>query len=231
MSDVGTPHRPIRSFVRREGRLTRAQDRALATLWPRFGIDVGPETGRLDLDAVFGRQAPRLLEIGFGDGEALAALAEAHPDIDYLGIEVHRPGVGHLLLQLEARDIANVRVICQDAVPVLQAHIPDASLSGVHIFFPDPWPKTRHHKRRLIQPELAALLRHKLAPGGYVHLATDWAHYAEWMLEVMGAAAGFVNLAGPEGYVLRPPTRPETRFERRGRRLGHGVWDLMFRRI
>jgi tRNA (guanine-N7-)-methyltransferase len=231
MTDAAAPHRPIRSFVRREGRLTPAQDRALETLWPRFGIHTNRESGPLDLDATFGRHAPRVLEIGFGDGEALAYLAATRPDDDYLGIEVHRPGVGHLLLQLEARGIANVRVICQDAVAILQGHIADDSLSGVHIFFPDPWPKTRHHKRRLIQPEFAALLRHKLAPGGYVHLATDWAHYAEWMLEVMSAAGGFVNLAGPSGYVPRPDTRPETRFERRGRRLGHGVWDLVFQRV
>jgi tRNA (guanine-N7-)-methyltransferase len=224
-------HRPIRSFVRREGRLTRAQERALTELWPRFGIDLTEGFGPIDLAGAFARRAPCVLEIGFGDGEALASLAERHPENDYLGVEVHRPGVGHLLLQVEARGLGNVRVIAHDAVEVLRTRLTDESLAGVHILFPDPWPKKRHHKRRLVQPELVALLRRRLVPGGYVHLATDWEHYAEWMLAVMGAAPGFVNEAGAGRFLPRPETRPQTKFERRGRRLGHPVRDLLFRRV
>lgn len=222
------PHRPIRSYVRREGRITRAQQRALTELWPHYGIDRG-ETP-LDLDAAFARQAPVMLEIGFGNGDALAVMAAAHPQHNYLGIEVHRPGVGSLLLKLENHAIGNVRVICADATQVLQQNIADGALAAVYIFFPDPWPKKRHHKRRLLQAEFIQLLRLKLKPGGRLHIATDWRDYAESVMDVLEAAPGFNNVAGPDMYSSRPEYRPETRFERRGRRLGHGVWDLIFER-
>ncbi len=222
------PHRPIRSYVRREGRITRAQQRALTELWPHYGIDRG-ETP-LDLEAAFARPAPVMLEIGFGNGDALAAMAAAHSQHNYLGIEVHRPGVGSLLLKLERQAIANVRVICADATQVLQQNIADGVLAAVYIFFPDPWPKKRHHKRRLLQAAFIQLLRLKLTPGGRLHVATDWQDYAESVMAVLEAAPGFVNVAGRGEYAPRPEYRPETRFERRGQRLGHGVWDLIFER-
>ncbi len=218
--------RRVRSFVRREGRMTRAQRRALATMWTRFGIDL-PD-GALDLDACFGRRAPRVLEIGFGDGEALLALARRHPELDCLGIEVHRPGIGHLLLQLESEGIDNVRVVCADAAEVLERHLPDASMDRMLLFFPDPWAKKRHHKRRIVQPAFAELARRRLKPGGRLEMATDWEDCARHMREVMEAAAGFENLAGAGHYAPRPDDRPPTRFERRGERLGHRVWDLAF---
>jgi tRNA (guanine-N7-)-methyltransferase len=227
MSDAAHP-RPIRSFVTRAGRITPAQQRALATLWPKYGLDTLED--RLDLERVFARAAPRTLEIGFGNGENLLALAAAHPDRDYLGIEVHRPGVGRLLLALEERHLGNVRLICRDAVEVLERHIAPSSLEEILILFPDPWPKKRHHKRRLIQPAFVALLAGVLAPGGVLRCATDWQPYALEMLEIIGAAAGFTNLAADAGFVPRPAERPPTRFERRGARLGHEVWDLAFRR-
>lgn len=205
--------------------MTRAQRRAIEELWGRFGIDLPP--GELDLDACFGRRAPRALEIGFGNGDALVALARRHPELDCLGIEVHRPGVGHLLLRLEREGIENVRVVCADALELLGHHLPDASLERVLLFFPDPWTKKRHHKRRIVQPEFARLLYRRLRAGGRVELATDWEDYARQMLEVM-EAAGFGNLAGAGGYAPRPEERPPTRFERRGERLGHRVWDLVF---
>jgi tRNA (guanine-N7-)-methyltransferase len=227
MTDAGHP-RPIRSFVTRAGRITPAQQRALATLWPKYGVEEG--AGRLDLERLFARSAPRTLEIGFGNGENLAALAAAHPQRDYLGIEVHRPGVGRLLLALEARQLHNARLICRDAVEVLERQIPPASLDEILILFPDPWPKKRHHKRRLIQPPFAALLVRALAGGGLLRLATDWQPYALEMLEVLGASAQLTNLAAAGGFVARPAERSPTRFERRGERLGHEVWDLAFRR-
>ncbi|MFO7602586.1 MAG: tRNA (guanosine(46)-N7)-methyltransferase TrmB, partial [Gammaproteobacteria bacterium] len=213
--------RRIRSFVRREGRLTRGQQRALDELWPRYGIEAGAHT--IDLAACFGRAASTVLEIGFGNGASLAEMARANPQNNYLGIEVHRPGVGNLLLQLEAEAIDNVRVICADAVEVLQEMIPDAALDRVQLFFPDPWHKKKHHKRRIVQPAFVALLRQKLTPGGVFHLATDWQDYAEHMLTVMSAAEGFVNLCGAGQYAPRPAYRPLTKFEQRGQRLGHGV--------
>lgn len=222
-----TATRSIRSFVRRRGRLTAAQRRALDTLWTRFGAEPGP--GLLDLDALFGRHAPRTLEIGFGDGEALAAAALAHPEMDFLGIEVHRPGIGHLLLRAEALGLTNLRVLCADAVEVFEHHLADGGLACIRIFFPDPWPKSRHHKRRLLQPPFAAQMAAKLEPGGRLHLATDWEDYAEHMLAVLEATAGLVNVAGP-GRFVPSGTRPVTRFERRGERLGHGVRDLIFER-
>jgi tRNA (guanine-N7-)-methyltransferase len=223
------PHRPIRSFVRREGRLTDAQQRALNELWPRYGVPPG-ETP-IDFGALFGRDAPVHLEIGFGNGEALAAMADAHPENDYLGIEVHRPGVGALLRRLASDGIANVRVISADAREVLEQRIPDSSLSAVYLFFPDPWHKKRHHKRRLVQTEFVELLRRKLKPGGLLHFATDWEDYARHMLAVLSNAEGFQNTAGQGQFAPRPETRTLTKFERRGRKLGHGVWDLVFRRL
>jgi len=221
-------HRPIRSYVLREGRLTAGQERAFTELWPRFGIDY---TGvPLDLPARFGNDRPVWLEIGFGNGDALAALAESHPDRNCLGIEVHRPGVGHLLLQLEARGLANVRVLRHDAVEVLRDALPPASLAGACLFFPDPWHKRRHHKRRILQPEFVALLARVIRPGGLFLAATDWEDYAHHMLAVLGASPAFENAAGPGLFAPRPPDRPLTRFEQRGERLGHGVWDLAFRR-
>lgn len=227
MTEVDKRLRTIRSFVRREGRITPGQRRALSELWPRYGLD---PAGVLDLDAVFGRRARRMLEIGFGNGEALSAMAAAHPQHDYLGIEVHRPGVGRLLLALESQDLSNVRLVCADAKAILAQHVADASFDEVYLFFPDPWPKSRHHKRRLLQPAFADLVRSKLKPAGLLHLATDWADYARHMLEVLSAIEGWENLAGPSAYAARPGQRPLTKFERRGQALGHQVWDLIFRR-
>jgi tRNA (guanine-N7-)-methyltransferase len=228
MSEEHAPRRPIRSFVRREGRITEAQKRALEELLPRYGVEPGGTP--LDFVALFGRAAPVHLEIGFGNGEALAAMALAHPHNSYLGIEVHRPGVGVLLRRLDAERIPNVRAVCSDAKEVLEQRIPDASLNAVYVFFPDPWHKQRHHKRRLVQPEFIALLWRKLELGGTLHLATDWEDYARQMLALLSVAEGFENTAGPGQYAPRPEARPLTRFERRGQRLGHGVWDLVFRR-
>ena len=228
---AGAPRRRVRSFVRREGRITRAQRRALETLWGRYGIDP-PASGSIDLDARFGRRgAPRVLEIGFGNGEALLALARSRPEVDCLGIEVHRPGVGHLLLQLEREGIANVRVMCADALEVLERHLPAAAFDRILLFFPDPWVKKRHHKRRIVQSAFARLVHRRLRPGGTLEMATDWEDYARQMLAVMEAEGGFANRAGPGRYAPRPAERPPTRFERRGERLGHPVWDLAFVRV
>jgi tRNA (guanine-N7-)-methyltransferase len=216
----------VRSFVRREGRLTPAQARALATLLPRLELPYAAAPA--DLDALFGRRAPRVVEIGFGAGEALLARAAGHPDEDHLGIEVHRPGVGRLLHEAAKAGVANLRVSMHDAVEVLADQIPDGALSRVLLLFPDPWPKKRHHKRRIVQPEFVALVARKLAAGGSFHLATDWEPYATHMLEVLGASAMLANAAADGGYAPRPPDRPLTRFERRGQRLGHAVFDLEF---
>jgi tRNA (guanine-N7-)-methyltransferase len=219
-------HRHIRSYVLRQGRVSNAQRRAHDTLLPRYGIEYAQSP--IDFDAVFGRSAPRVLEIGFGMGETTATIAASHPEIDYLALEVHTPGVGSLLKQLEERSIANVRIIQHDAVEVLERMVPDESLDGAHIFFPDPWPKKRHHKRRLIQPPLVALLASKLKPGGYVHAATDWEEYAQQILHVFGTEPLLENTA--EDYAPRPEYRPLTKVEQRGLRLGHGVWDVVFRK-
>ena len=221
-----TTLRRIRSFVRREGRLTKGQQRALSELLPRYGIKL--DQGRLDLDVLFGRQAFRVLEIGFGNGASLAQIAACHPENDYLGIEVHRPGVGNLLLQIEKQGLTNIRVSNDDAVEVLEQQIPDDSLDAVYLFFPDPWHKKKHHKRRIVQPSFVQLLSRKLKTGGIFHMATDWEDYAEYMLQVMTAAEGYMNLAGEGNYIKRPEYRPLTKFEQRGQRLGHGVWDLIF---
>ncbi len=218
--------RHVRSFVRREGRLSSGQQRALDTLWDRYGVDASP--GLLDLDKLFRRGAPRILEIGFGNGESLATMAQARSDADFLGVEVHRPGVGHLLMRIESLGLSNLRVLCVDAVEVLARQLPDTSLNRIQVFFPDPWPKHRHHKRRLIQPDFVALLARKLKPGAHLHLATDWEAYALHMLAVLEAAEGFVNTASK--FAERPDYRPLTKFERRGLNLGHAVWDLLFQR-
>ncbi|GMU50718.1 MAG: tRNA (guanine-N(7)-)-methyltransferase [Candidatus Desulfobacillus denitrificans] len=221
-----TPIRPIRSYVLRQGRVSNAQARAHHALLPVYGISYTDQ--RLDLDAAFGRRAPKILEIGFGMGETTAAIAAAHPENDYLGIEVHTPGVGSLLKLIGERGLANLRLIQHDAVDVLRNMIPPASLDGAHIFFPDPWPKKRHHKRRLVQTDFVALLASRLKPGGYLHLATDWQEYAEQMLAVLCAEPQLENTA--VGYAARPDYRPRTKFETRGLKLGHGVWDIVFRK-
>ena len=221
-------HRRIRSFVRRAGRLTPSQARALEELWPRVGID--PPTAPLELEATFGRLAPRTLEIGFGNGDNLAELAARHPQRDYFGVEVHDPGVGHLLLRIEREGLANVRIARHDAVEVVTGWLPPDSIDETLIFFPDPWHKKRHHKRRLVQQEFLAALARVMPPGARLHLATDWAPYAEQMLEVCEASPDFENAAPGGGYAERPATRPVTRFERRGLKLGHEVFDLLYRR-
>jgi tRNA (guanine-N7-)-methyltransferase len=222
------PRRAIKSFVRRAGRITAAQTRALEELWPRYGVEFD---GRpLDLDTAFGRRAPRTVEIGFGDGETLVSLAAARPDRDFLGLEVHEPGVGHCLLRAAELGLTNVRVLRHDAVEVLQRSLAPGSLDEVLVFFPDPWPKTRHHKRRIVQVAFATLVASRLVAGGRFRLATDWVPYAEWMREVLDAHGDYVNAAGPSGYVGRPAERPVTKFERRGTRLGHEVRDLAYLR-
>ena len=228
----GVPHpRTVRSFVRRAGRTTRGQARALAELGPRFVL---PYTAQpLQPASVFGRRAPLILEIGFGMGEATAQIARSRPEEDFLGCEVHEPGVGALLKRIGELGLTNLRIVQHDAVEVLQHMIAPDQLDGVHIFFPDPWPKKRHHKRRLIQPPFVALLASRLKPGGYLHCATDWQPYAEQMLAVLSAEPRLVNASpdpGLGGYAPRPDYRPPTKFEQRGLRLGHGVWDLIFRR-
>jgi tRNA (guanine-N7-)-methyltransferase len=219
-------HQTIRSFVLRAGRMGSGQQKALDELGPRFVLPYAPE--KLDLDVVFQRAADTILEIGFGMGGATAEIASAQPENNYLGIEVHTPGVGALLKQIGERNLTNLRIIQHDAVEVLQQMITDASLTGIHIYFPDPWHKSRHHKRRLIQPAFVATLVEKLKTGGYLHLATDWENYAEQMLEVLSAEGQLINTAA--NYAVRPAYRPLTKFEQRGLRLGHGVWDLVFRR-
>ena len=222
-----TPRR-IRSFVIREGRITAAQERALTELWPVYGIEPG---ATLDLTGIFGREAPRCLEIGFGVGEVIGHLAETRPDRDYLGIEVHRSGVGRLLLRAAERSLSNLRVVCDDAVEVLQQRIADDCFEEILVFFPDPWHKKRHHKRRLIDAEFAQLLQKKLRPNGILRLATDWQDYAEQMVDVLNATEGLASVSPDRTYVARPDFRPPTRFERRGERLGHGVWDLAYTKI
>ncbi len=220
--------RPLRSFVLRAGRLGSGQQRALQALGPQYVLPYAPQP--LDLNAVFGRSAPRVLEIGFGMGDATAQVAAAQPDTDFIAIEVHTPGVGAMLRHIGETPLANVRLLQHDAVEVLANMIPAAALAGVHIWFPDPWHKKRHNKRRLIQPAFVAALVTRLAPGGYLHCATDWQPYAEQMLEVLGAEAELVN-TGDSGYAPKPDWRPPTKFESRGLKLGHGVWDLLFHRI
>ncbi len=223
---AAAPPRPIRSFVRRAGRMGPGQQRALDELGPRFVLPFRRET--LDFAATFGRAAPTMLEIGFGMGDATAQIAAALPQTDFIGIEVHAPGVGALLKRIGEMGLTNLKLVQHDAVEVLESMIPPQSLAGVHIYFPDPWHKKRHHKRRLIQPGWVQQLVTRLAPDGYLHCATDWQPYAEQMLEVLSAETALVNTA--EGFALRPAWRPQTKFESRGLKLGHGVWDLLFRR-
>lgn len=219
-------HRPIRSYVLRQGRFSPAQQRAHAELMPRYGIAYTPQ--HIDFEALFGRKAPVVVEIGSGMGETTVDIAAAHPEHDYLAIEVHAPGVGSLLKQLEERGLTNVRVVQHDAVEVLRDMVSEGSLQGIHVFFPDPWPKKRHHKRRLIQPAFAELAASRLALHGMLHVATDWEEYAYHVLEVLRATPRLRNTV--EAFAPRPSTRPETKFERRGIGLGHGVWDIVFER-
>ena len=230
--------RPIRSFVLRQGRLTAAQERAFAELWPRYGVDWGMgladhgEAGPvLDLPGLFGNHRPVVLEIGFGNGDSLAAMAEADPGRNWLGVEVHAPGVGHCLLEIERRGLANLRLVRHDAVELLTLGLAPGSISRVQLFFPDPWPKKRHHKRRILSPDFVRLLARVLPPGGVFHAATDWEPYAEQMLSVLEAPGSPLrNTAGAGRFAERPAYRPATRFERRGERLGHRVRDLIFER-
>jgi tRNA (guanine-N7-)-methyltransferase len=227
LSEIEHP-RSIRSFVVRGGRITEAQQRALEALWPKYGVAFEPQP--LDLGLVFGRNAPRTVEIGFGNGDNLAALAAAHPERDYLGIEVHRPGVGRLLLSLEARSLANARLVCHDAVEVFERQIASQSLDEVLILFPDPWPKKRHQKRRLVQGPFVELVVERLRVGGILRFATDWQPYAQAVLELLSANSRLRNLAADGTFAPRPSGRNPTRFEKRGERLGHSVWDLAFTR-
>ena len=221
-----TGHPPIRSYVLRQGRFSPAQQRAYETLLPRFGVPYAREFH--DFRAIFGRSAPFVVEIGFGMGETTAAIAAAHPERDYLAIEVHTPGVGSLLKHIEEQALTNIRIVQHDAAEVLRDMVRPGSVDGIHIFFPDPWPKKRHHKRRLLQPAFAQLLAVCLKPGGYLHVATDWQDYAEQAIDVLAAVPALRNTA--ERFAPRPESRPLTKFERRGRNLGHGVWDLLFER-
>ncbi len=220
-------HRPIRSFVLRQGRISHAQQRAYDELLPRYAIPYAEAA--LNLDEAFDRSAPKILEIGFGMGESTARIAQHHPENDYLAIEVHTPGVGSLLKQIGELNLTNLRIMQHDAVEVVKNMLAPGSLDGIHIFFPDPWHKKRHHKRRLIQTEFIALLTERLKPGGYLHAATDWQEYAEHTLAVLSAEPKLSNTV-PD-YAPRPDYRPLTKFEQRGLRLGHGVWDIVFRRI
>ena len=225
----GRQLRRIRSFVRRQGRLTKGQQHALEHYWPTMGVEFSPQP--LDFCALFGREAPVTLEIGFGMGASLVAMAKANPHQNFLGIEVHSPGVGACLSQAVEEGVENLRVMCHDAVEVLETMIPDNSLTMVQLFFPDPWHKARHNKRRIVQPPFVERVKGKLKPGGVFHMATDWEPYAEHMLEVMRSVDGYQNQSPTGDYVPRPATRPLTKFEQRGQRLGHGVWDLMFERV
>jgi tRNA (guanine-N7-)-methyltransferase len=218
--------RSIRSFVLRQGRFSPAQQRAYDTLLPRFGIPFS--TAQIDLARVFGRPNAKILEIGFGMGETTASIARAHPELDFIAVEVHTPGVGGLLKRLEEETITNVRIVQHDAVEVVEHMIAPRSLTGVHVFFPDPWPKKRHHKRRLLQRAFVHTLAERLAPGGYLHVATDWQNYAEQILDTLRGEALLMNTAAD--FAPRPAHRPLTKFERRGLLLGHGVWDIVFHR-
>jgi len=220
--------RPIRSFVLRGGRLTVAQQLALDELWPHYGIE--QRETLLDFEDYFDHVADIIVEIGFGNGESTWRMAQQDPDTNFIGVEVHQPGVGHLLMALDANDIDNLRIACEDAVPFLQQRIPEASLAGIRIYFPDPWPKKRHHKRRIIQPGFVNVLARCMAKGGILHLATDWQPYADHMLEVMQSSPDFSNLSSTGDYCEKPEWRPDTKYEQRGERLGHEVRDMLFER-
>jgi len=227
-SASGDRRKPIRSYVLRQGRLTDAQAHALEEFWPRYGIDEGDAL--IDCPALFGRDAPLVLEIGFGNGAATWRMAQAEPEKNFIGVEVHQPGVGRLLRALEDRGIGNVRIACTDAVPLLRDRLDRNSLSELRIYFPDPWPKKRHHKRRIIQAEFLNLAAARLEEGGLLHLATDWANYAEHMLELLSVHPGFRNLSPAGDWCERPSWRPMTKYEQRGGRLGHRSFDLLFHR-
>lgn len=220
------PLRQVKSFVLRQGRMTEGQKRNFEEAWPVYGLQ--STDGMLDYRTVFGRESDVVFEIGFGMGGSLITMAQQAPEQDFIGVEVHRPGVGRILTDASEQNVNNLRVFSEDAIDVLNKSIPDGSLSKVQVFFPDPWHKKKHHKRRIIQPDFVQLIRKKLKVGGVLHLATDWQHYAEHMLEVMSAADGYANCHEAGGYSPRPDFRPETKFEKRGERLGHGVWDLLF---
>ncbi|HKO88465.1 MAG TPA: tRNA (guanosine(46)-N7)-methyltransferase TrmB [Burkholderiales bacterium] len=226
MSNAPFPRRSVRSFVLRQGRVSNAQSRAHEALMPAYGLTF--QAAPLDFAKIFGRAAPTILEIGFGMGETTADIAEAHPEQNYLAIEVHTPGVGSLLKQIQARALLNVRIIQHDAVEVLEHMIPPVSLAGVHVFFPDPWPKKRHHKRRLIQAPFVKLLASRMASDAYLHAATDWEAYAVQILAVLREEPSLINTA--DNFAHRPADRPQTKFETRGLRLGHEVWDIVFRK-
>ncbi|MEW8659032.1 MAG: tRNA (guanosine(46)-N7)-methyltransferase TrmB [Candidatus Thiodiazotropha endolucinida] len=223
---VEQSHRPIRSYVLRQGRLTEGQQRAFQALWPQYGLTLDQQP--LRFASLFGREAPVTLEIGFGNGEALAQIAARHPEQDFLGVEVHTPGVGHLMLKLAEQASDNVRIVQADAMELLRHHMPEAALDRVQLYFPDPWHKRRHHKRRIVQQAFADLIHQALKPGGVIHMATDWEEYARQMLDVFTQHDGFRNQAGKGNFSPRPDTRPLTKFEQRGQQLGHGVWDLLF---
>lgn len=227
-SDSTRPARRVRSFVRREGRMTTSQERALEQLWPIFGVE--PTAVTADLNALFTQAGPVYLEVGFGMGDSLLAMAQRYPERNYLGIEVHRPGVGRLLNLISQYEVKNLRVMTTDAVEVLSKYIADCSLDGFYLFFPDPWPKKRHHKRRILQPQFAQLITRKLKVGGIFHMATDWEHYAHWSMEILKNTPGLINTALDGGFAPDQGDRPPTKFERRGVKLGHGVWDLILRR-
>ena len=230
MNSPSSKKRPIKSYVLREGRITTGQKKALDDLLPVYGIDSESAHGFIDLNGVFGRSNSKILEIGFGDGGAILQMAQANPDIDYLGIEVHRPGVGRLLLQIESLNLMNIRVACTDGADFLRKHISPGSLSGINLFFPDPWHKKKHNKRRIVQPAFVDIVVDKLAPGGVFHFATDWQDYAEAALEVLAQNSRLINLAGQGNYSPRPESRPLTKFEQRGHRLGHGVFDIVMQK-
>jgi tRNA (guanine-N7-)-methyltransferase len=221
-NDKAAVRRTVRSFVRRAGRTTAAQKKALTDLWPAYGIPHTP--GAIDFDPSFGRTAPHIIEIGFGNGEALVAAATAHPEYDFVGIEVHEPGVGHCMLRLHDAGLTNVRIISHDAVEVLKKQIADSALAGINLYFPDPWPKKRHHKRRIVQTDFVALVARKLAPDGQFHIATDWAPYAEHIDNVISSSGFFAPLRNAA-------QRSKTKFERRGEQLGHEIWERIFIRI
>jgi len=220
--------RRVRSFVRRQGRMTAAQRDILKLHWQKYGIDNAPSV--IDLDSCFGRSAAKIVEIGFGMGDSLIGMAQAHPELDYLGIEVHRPGVARLLRMLDEREIKNVRVISNDAVDVMAHNLVADSFIAVHLFFPDPWHKTRHHKRRIVDPAFVELITSRLQSGGIFHMATDWENYARSAMAILSDCSSLKNCCGPHNFSPRPDARPLTKFEQRGHRLGHGVWDLIFER-
>ena len=220
--------RPIKSFVIRAGRMTEAQQRGYNELWSIYGLELSD--GLIDPQVAFGSSAPVVAEVGFGMGDSLAEMARDAPETNFIGIEVHRPGVGRLLHLAEVYELKNLRVYCDDAIEVLKQCIPVQSLQRLQLFFPDPWHKRRHNKRRIVRPEFMALVREKLADDGVFHAATDWQDYAEFIVKLMAGVPGYKNQAGDEQYSAKPEYRPETKFERRGERLGHGVWDLLYER-